>query len=291
MNEKDLENHGMPSEIFNMDENRNESLELTVAGDEISSGKLLPVDAETDMSRDTKVFAQNHISDAEDNSGANGGNLNQNHNHVETMNTNQNNLLKYDPSLQTYFNEGIKYTNKTADETTTQNMSAAEEILPPTRENENTNNSINGHSVEDLHLLTHNIKCEVEGVNSHTNRNETVSEDSSDLLDIKPEIYIDKSAYDDRMYGGYEDEEFKHERPSENNSLEGESSRDSTAIDVVDKPKLSYELQHGYRILKSVMLESNKFINWAFLDAVDDNHPDTQDYYDRIKKPMWLNKS
>ena len=54
---------------------------------------------------------------------------------------------------------------------------------------------------------------------------------------------------------------------------------------------LSYELQQGLRILKELMSDSNKSVNWHFLDPVDDSHPETADYYEKIKKPIWLGKS
>lgn len=54
---------------------------------------------------------------------------------------------------------------------------------------------------------------------------------------------------------------------------------------------LSYELQQGLRILKELMSDSNKSVNLHFLGPVDDSHPETADYYDKIKKPIWLGKS
>lgn len=54
---------------------------------------------------------------------------------------------------------------------------------------------------------------------------------------------------------------------------------------------LSYELQQGLRILKELMSDSNKSVNLHFLGPVDDGHPETADYYEKIKKPIWLGKS
>ncbi|XP_033751211.1 uncharacterized protein LOC117335368 [Pecten maximus] len=53
---------------------------------------------------------------------------------------------------------------------------------------------------------------------------------------------------------------------------------------------LSPELQQGYRILKELMADGNKSVNWHFLEAVDSSHPETADYYERIKRPVWLGK-
>lgn len=60
---------------------------------------------------------------------------------------------------------------------------------------------------------------------------------------------------------------------------------------VDTREPLSPELRQGYRILKELMADGNKSVNWHFLEAVDSNHPETADYYDRIKMPIWLGKS
>ncbi|XP_060068222.1 mucin-2-like [Ylistrum balloti] len=60
--------------------------------------------------------------------------------------------------------------------------------------------------------------------------------------------------------------------------------------EVDTRTALSPELQQGYRILKELMADSNKSVNWHFLEAVDDSHPETADYYERIKRPVWLGK-
>ncbi|ESO97839.1 hypothetical protein LOTGIDRAFT_152942 [Lottia gigantea] len=53
---------------------------------------------------------------------------------------------------------------------------------------------------------------------------------------------------------------------------------------------LSPELQQGYRILRELMSDNNKAFNWAFMNAVDDSHSDTSDYYDIVDNPMWLKR-
>ena len=53
----------------------------------------------------------------------------------------------------------------------------------------------------------------------------------------------------------------------------------------------SEELQQGFRILKELMSDSKKSVNWPFMWPVDSSLPDTADYYEKIPKPMWLNKS
>ena len=58
-----------------------------------------------------------------------------------------------------------------------------------------------------------------------------------------------------------------------------------------EKAPLSYELEQGNRILREIMSEANKSVNWAFMEAVDADKMGLYDYYERIKKPMWLKKS
>lgn len=58
-----------------------------------------------------------------------------------------------------------------------------------------------------------------------------------------------------------------------------------------EKTPLINELQHGYRILCELMSDSNKAVNWPFLNAVDDSLPELEDYYERIPRPMWMKKS
>ena len=58
-----------------------------------------------------------------------------------------------------------------------------------------------------------------------------------------------------------------------------------------EREPLSYELEQGNRILKEIMSEANKSVNWAFMEAVDAEKMGLYDYYERIKKPMWLKKS
>lgn len=57
-----------------------------------------------------------------------------------------------------------------------------------------------------------------------------------------------------------------------------------------EKTPLINELQHGYRILCELMSDSNKAVNWPFLNAVDDSLPELEDYYERIPRPMWMKK-
>ena len=70
-----------------------------------------------------------------------------------------------------------------------------------------------------------------------------------------------------------------------------ECGPDHTDDHTYNQAPLSYELQQGLRILRELMSDSNKSVNWHFLHPVDDSHPETADYYEKIKKPIWLGKS
>lgn len=67
--------------------------------------------------------------------------------------------------------------------------------------------------------------------------------------------------------------------------MEAEKESDTEKTPLID------ELQHGYRILCELMSDSNKAVNWPFLNAVDDSLPELEDYYERIPRPMWMKKS
>lgn len=58
-----------------------------------------------------------------------------------------------------------------------------------------------------------------------------------------------------------------------------------------EKEPLSYELQQGFRILREIMSDGNKSLNWPFMEPVDSEGMGLQDYASRIKEPMWLKKS
>ncbi|BFZ16019.1 hypothetical protein BsWGS_19057 [Bradybaena similaris] len=53
---------------------------------------------------------------------------------------------------------------------------------------------------------------------------------------------------------------------------------------------LNYELQVGYRILSNMMSAGNRCLNKLFQYPVDDTFPETADYYEKIKEPMWMFK-
>jgi hypothetical protein len=56
-------------------------------------------------------------------------------------------------------------------------------------------------------------------------------------------------------------------------------------------PNINYELQQGYRILRELLSDANKSLNFPFIDEVDVEKLGLWDYYDKIDHPMWLKKS
>ena len=52
------------------------------------------------------------------------------------------------------------------------------------------------------------------------------------------------------------------------------------------------ELQTGYKILKDLMADSNKNVNWPFMDPIEVSAPNlVDDYHEKIEKPVWLKLS
>ena len=66
---------------------------------------------------------------------------------------------------------------------------------------------------------------------------------------------------------------------------------DNAQSDNTNKEPLSLELQQADRILREIMSDSNKSLIWPFVGAVDATEDGLEDYYEKIKEPMWLEKS
>lgn len=67
--------------------------------------------------------------------------------------------------------------------------------------------------------------------------------------------------------------------------MEGEEKEDAG-----DQPCV--ELQTGLRILKDLMADSNKNVNWPFMDPIAVSAPDlVDDYNQKIDRPIWLKLS
>ncbi len=73
------------------------------------------------------------------------------------------------------------------------------------------------------------------------------------------------------------------------NGKEGEEGSESE--DEKEEDQMDVGLQQGLRILKEIMSEANKSVNWPFMNAVDAEKLGLYDYYDKVKKPMWLKRS
>ncbi|XP_064634426.1 uncharacterized protein LOC135492146 isoform X2 [Lineus longissimus] len=55
-------------------------------------------------------------------------------------------------------------------------------------------------------------------------------------------------------------------------------------------PFMSYELQQGYRILRELLSDANKSLNFPFIEEVDVEKLGLWDYYEKIEQPMCLKK-
>ncbi|KAG1650418.1 hypothetical protein GQR58_028055 [Nymphon striatum] len=53
---------------------------------------------------------------------------------------------------------------------------------------------------------------------------------------------------------------------------------------------LNDELKQAFRIIRDLMSDKAKNVNWPFKDAIDSSWPEAADYAQVIKKPMWLHK-
>ncbi|XP_013065641.2 uncharacterized protein KIAA2026-like [Biomphalaria glabrata] len=82
-----------------------------------------------------------------------------------------------------------------------------------------------------------------------------------------------------------------HENTAETETLSSKADHeDGKCKEKFNVESLNYELQVGYRILSNMMSASNRCVNKLFLYPVDDNYPETSDYYEKIKEPMWMFK-
>ena len=92
---------------------------------------------------------------------------------------------------------------------------------------------------------------------------------------------------------GEENEELK--RVEENGVAEPDNGRErdegSGSEEEKEEDQMDVGLQQGLRILKEIMSEANKSVNWPFMNSVDAERLGLYDYYEKVKKPMWLKKS
>ena len=68
--------------------------------------------------------------------------------------------------------------------------------------------------------------------------------------------------------------------------------RQVVEMEKEDQKQSSVELQTGFRILKDLMADSHKNVNWPFMEPIDVSAPDlVADYHQKIEKPVWLKLS
>ncbi len=131
-----------------------------------------------------------------------------------------------------------------------------------------------------LHDMCEKVVAELEQEPAEQN----TESDEFASLDNSPDVDIDIERDNDTP---------SVENNSREQTLEMQNSDSEPEGDKPKKPceSLSYELEQGSRILREIMSEANKSVNWPFMEAVDADKMGLYDYYDRIKKPMWLKKS
>ena len=63
-------------------------------------------------------------------------------------------------------------------------------------------------------------------------------------------------------------------------------------VEKEEKQQPSVELQTGFKILKDLMADSNKNVNWPFMEPIEVSAPDlAADYHQKIEKPIWFKLS
>ncbi|CAL1535556.1 unnamed protein product [Lymnaea stagnalis] len=116
---------------------------------------------------------------------------------------------------------------------------------------------------------------------------ETVtSSDNNNTVNIglySNEMDQDNSNFSNLQHTGYQEE------VAETDYFQTDSD-DAKGNEKFNVETLSYELQVGYRILSNMMSASNRCVNKLFLYPVDDNYPETSNYYEKIKEPIWMFK-
>lgn len=76
----------------------------------------------------------------------------------------------------------------------------------------------------------------------------------------------------------------------ENESAEVTQDWATEAEDDEQQP-LNFELQEGWKILDYFLRKADSNLTEHFMNAVDNRFPETQNYYEKIKEPIWLTLS
>ena len=86
-------------------------------------------------------------------------------------------------------------------------------------------------------------------------------------------------------------EYFQEEEIGDDNISKGILNKDRKDRCTSPNGSQSQELHQGFRILNEILSDSNKHLNWPFIEPVDSTQDGCQDYYELIETPMWLSKS
>lgn len=123
------------------------------------------------------------------------------------------------------------------------------------------------------------VKEWLQGTVEHLKR--ITSSDENDL-DIDLEIQDEETV---------EVQEFYQEEEIAEETIGSEEETCSSKDEDENEEPLSYELQQGYKILREIMGNNNRSFTWPFVNPVDSTAEGCADYYEKVKKPMWLMKS
>lgn len=124
-------------------------------------------------------------------------------------------------------------------------------------------------------------------VDSNGDSNASISH--SDISSMTTNFLHPKSAYGTQFHSGSPSLCDSRGSTPEPGKLGRRRKHEMSEEDATDPVKV--ELHAARRLLREIMHNNHKTVNWAFLDPVDTDALGLDDYHEKIKQPMWLNKS
>ena len=117
-----------------------------------------------------------------------------------------------------------------------------------------------------------------------TNHGELEYDPQSPLLEPAVDMIIDNNAHVERK---------QVDSPADGDENESAEVTQDWAIEAEceEQPPLSFELQEGWKILDYFLRKADSNLTEHFMAAVDNSFPETENYYDKVKEPIWLTLS
>ena len=108
-----------------------------------------------------------------------------------------------------------------------------------------------------------------------------------------PQSFVLEQAVDTIVDNNAHVERKQVDSPADGDENESAEVTQDWATDAEDDEQqpLSFELQEGWKILDYFLRKADSNLTEHFMDAVDNRFPETQNYYDKIKEPIWLTLS